>query len=94
MHKEFFNDEFLNTVAADGWEVLDSGRTRDIDYNMRCLLIAKKQKLAEICKTPASKSPKNHAKSRVSATPPKTVMVNSRDGGWVLFFCCSHLFRY
>ena len=27
MHKEFFNDEFLNTVATDGWEVLDSGRT-------------------------------------------------------------------
>lgn len=81
MHKEFFNDEFLNTVAADGWEVLDSGRTRDIDYNRRCLLIAKKQKLAEILKTPASKTSKKPAKSRDSVTPPKTVMVNSRDGG-------------
>lgn len=81
MKKTFYTNTFLNTVAADGWEVLDSGRTRDIDYNRRCLLIAKKQKLAEICKTPASKSPKKHAKSRVSATPPKTVMVNSRDGG-------------
>lgn len=81
MRREFFDVDFLKTVAADGWEVLDSGRTRDIDYNRCCLLIAKKQKLAEICKTPASKSPKNHAKSRVSATPPKTVMVNSRDGG-------------
>lgn len=81
MHKEFFNDEFLNTVAADGWEVLDSGRTRDIDYNRRCLLIAKKQKLAEILKTPASKTSKKPAKSRDSVTPSKTVMVNSRDGG-------------
>ena len=81
MHKEFFNDEFLNTVAADGWEVLDSGRTRDIDYNRRCLLIAKKQKLAEILKTPASKTSKRPAISRDSSTPPKTVMVYSRDGG-------------
>ena len=56
MHKEFFNDEFLNTVAADGWEVLDSGETRNIDYNKRCLIIAKTQKIAEILKTPASKT--------------------------------------
>ena len=81
MHKEFFNDEFLNTVAADGWEVLDSGATRNIDFNQRCLVIAKAQKIAEILKTPASKTSKRPAKSRDSGTPPKTVMVNSRDGG-------------
>lgn len=84
MKKEFFNDEFIKAVTADGWEVLDSGETRNIDYNKRCLIIAKTQKIAEILKTPASKTSKRPAKSRDSGTPPKTVMVNSRDGGG----CC------
>lgn len=81
MNKEFYNDEFIKAVTADGWEVLDSGATRNIDFNQRCLVIAKAQKIAEILKTPASKTSKKPAKSRDSVTPPKTVMVNSRDGG-------------
>lgn len=78
MKKEFFNDEFIKAVTADGWEVLDSGETRNIDYNKRCLIIAKSQKIAEILKTPASKTSKKPVKSWDSGTPPKTVMVNSR----------------
>lgn len=78
MKKNFFDDEFIKAVTADGWEVLDSGETRNIDYNKRCLIIAKSQKIAEILKTPASKTSKRPAKSRDSGTPPKTVMVNSR----------------
>lgn len=81
MKKEFFDDEFIKAVTADGWEVLDSGATRNIDFNQRCLVIAKTQKIAEILKTPASKTSKKPVKSRDSGTPPKTVMVNSRDGG-------------
>ncbi len=81
MDKEFFNDEFKKAVTADGWEILDSGATRNIDYNNRCLVIAKTQKNAEIFKTPASKASKKPVKSRDLGTPPKTVMVNSRDGG-------------
>lgn len=81
MKKEFFNDEFIKAVTSDGWEVLDSGETRNIDYNKRCLVVAKTQKIAEIFKTPASKTSKKPVESRDSGTPPKTVMVNSRDGG-------------
>ncbi|HAY73647.1 MAG TPA: hypothetical protein DCY31_07370 [Ruminococcaceae bacterium] len=81
MNKEFYNDEFIKAVTSDGWEVLDSGETRNIDYNKRCLVVAKTQKIAEILKTPASKTSKKPVKSRDSGTPPKTVMVNSRDGG-------------
>ncbi len=81
MKKEFFNDEFIKTVTADGWEVLDSGEIRNIDFNQRCLVIAKTQKIAEIFKTPASKASKKPVESRDLGTPPKTVMVNSRDGG-------------
>lgn len=81
MKKEFFNDEFIKTVTADGWEVLDSGETRNIDFNQRCLVIAKTQKIAEVFKTPASKASKKPVESRSLGTPPKTVMVNSRDGG-------------
>ena len=81
MKKNFFDDKFIKAVTADGWEVLDSGETRNIDYNKRCLVVAKTQKFAEILKTPASKTSKRPAISRDSSTPPKTVMVYSRDGG-------------
>lgn len=84
MNKEFYSDEFIKAVTSDGWEVLDSGATRNIDFNQRCLVIAKTQKIAEILKTPASKTSKKPVKSRDLGTPPKTVMVNSRDGGG----CC------
>ena len=41
----------------------------------------KNSKIAEIFKTPASKASKKPVESRDLGTPPKTVMVNSRDGG-------------
>ncbi len=92
MKKEFFNDEFIKTVTSDGWEVLDSGETRNIDYNKRCLVIAKTQKIAEILKTPASKTSKKPVESRDLGIPPKNRYGKFKGLGWVFFFCCSHLF--
>ena len=81
MEKVFFNDEFNKTLKSDGWHRITAGSTRDINYDDRCAFFVKRTKIAEILKTPASKTSKRPAKSRDSGTPPKTVMVNSRDGG-------------
>ena len=71
MNKEFFNEKFEENLKRDFWIRIPSGNTRDIDYNQRCAVFFKKQKIAENLKTSAMKKPENPVKSRVSDTPPK-----------------------
>lgn len=75
MNKEFFNKKFEENLKRDFWIRIPSGSTRDIDYNQRCAVFFKKQKIAENLKTSAMKKPENPVKSRVSDTPKNFPMV-------------------
>ncbi len=55
MKKEFFESkDFKNSVDAIGGEIIDSGETRQVDYNEKCLAVKLKQKITDVFKSSAS----------------------------------------
>ena len=55
MKKEFFESkDFKNSIDAIGGEIIDSGETRQVDYNEKCLAVKLKQKITDVFKSSAA----------------------------------------
>lgn len=83
LSNDFFNNTFDEKVKEDGWSKIDAGSTRCIDYNNRCAVYEKQQKIAEVFNFSAKKSRKNAGKHGGKGTPTELAMVSVEGGGSV-----------
>lgn len=95
MNNDFFTKEFDEKLIIAGWEKIDAGGTKDIDYNKRCAIYVKKQKIAEVVNSSAIKEPEKPYISTNPDAPSVDVMEDLKsEGGDVVIFDSSFLSFY